>query len=101
MKRCPDCGTAFIHGGEFCSMDGAQLIPIKLPVLTGVAPPSEEVEEGPNPTLVSGTDPSRVPRPTGPVADNTTGQIGAGTVTLALSLGDTAFIGAVFAERYK
>src|SRR5215203_5814551 len=104
MKRCPSCGTAFIHGGEFCSMDGDRLVVVPVPVLAGVTAPEPEVEsgEGGHPTLMAGSASADGPRPTGKVDEAiATGPIGGGAITLALSMGDTGLIGAVFAERYK
>ena len=99
MKRCPSCGTAFIHGGEFCSMDGDRLVAVAVPPLAGVEAPEPEPEEGSHETLLAGSMSSDEPRPTGRVG-TTTGPIGGGAITLALSMGDTGLIGAVFAERY-
>ncbi len=105
MKRCPACGTAFIHGGEFCSMDGTKLVAATLPALdatraAGLAADAD-ADLTVHPTLVSGSAPTAESRPTASVNNNTTGSVGASTVTLALSMGDTALAGAVLADRYR
>src|SRR5262245_27076362 len=101
MKRCPACGTAFIYGGEFCSMDGTRLISAPVPAL--VSAPEHRAEEiAPNQTLVSGSLPPSEARPTTPVdAASSTGSLGVAGVTVALGLGDSALVGAVLADRYR
>jgi serine/threonine-protein kinase len=101
MKRCPACGTAFIYGGEFCSMDGTRLISVPVTPLVGVGDQHAEPRP-PNETLVSGSLPQPEARPTGAVDDaSPTGAIAPTGVTIALGLGDSALVGAVLADRYR
>ena len=83
-------------------MDGDRLVAVPVPVLAGVAAPEAEADEKGHPTLMAGSSSADGQRPTGRVDEAaTTGPIGGGAITLALSMGDTGLIGAVFAERYK